>query len=275
MSAEQRQKREETLPTLPGWMTQEEEFTPQRDHEGFLTKSLLRLLSLLQAARRNAQATAGPVSVPLRMVLILELIVLLALSRNFFFVWVVLAAFLVRCALLPTRALREVMGSALTAGLFTAVLLLPAVLLGSPSAVLRVAPRVFLSVGMISLLSQSAGWNQITAALRAFHLPDLFILTLDMTLRSIVILGEICAGVVTAARLRSVGKSQSHQKTFAGILGVTFLRATELSEKSAQAMACRGFTGEYRSLRRREGHPLDLLYGMLLPAAVLLYLRLG
>ena len=56
------------------------------------------------------------------------------------------------------------------------------------------------------LLQQNVSWHKLTAALRAFHVPSLIIFILDTTLRYIAILGQESAELLTALKLRSVGK---------------------------------------------------------------------
>ena len=70
-------------------------------------------------------------------------------------------------------------------------------------------------------------------------------MTLDITLKYIVLLGDVCLDMLTALKLRSVGKNREKGKSLSGVLGVTFLKSREMSEEMYGAMTCRGFEGEY------------------------------
>lgn len=85
--------------------------------------------------------------------------------------------------------------------------------------------------------------------MRTFRLPSIFIFTLDITLKYISVLGEMCAAILTSVRLRSVGKNPQKAKALSGVLGISFLKSGEMAEEMHTAMCCRGFTGEYKKSR--------------------------
>ena len=64
--------------------------------------------------------------------------------------------------------------------------------------------KTFLTVAALGMLTEFLPWNQLTAAMRVFHLPQVVIFIFDTTLRYIVLLGEIArlhrAGVITVNR---------------------------------------------------------------------------
>ena len=74
--------------------------------------------------------------------------------------------------------------------------------------------------------------------------PGILIFTLDITLKYIVLLGNLLQDLLTAVLLRSVGCNRSKYTSVGGVLGVTFLRGTELNRQMVEAMICRGYTGE-------------------------------
>ena len=86
--------------------------------------------------------------------------------------------------------------------------------------------------------------------MRTFRLPSIFIFTLDITLKYISVLGEICAAILTSVRLRSVGKNPQKAKALSGVLGISFLKSGEMAEEMHAAMCCRGFTGEYKKKQK-------------------------
>ena len=109
----------------------------------------------------------------------------------------------------------------------------------------NITARVYVSVTLVGILSAGTSWNKLTGSLRTFHVPPLFIFTLDITLKYISILGEICVDILRAVSLRSVGKNPDKAKSFSGVLGITFLKSSEMAEEMYASMCCRGFTGEY------------------------------
>lgn len=260
---------------LPEWMTTNEQYEPVAGGNRFVTKSILTMLKLLNRFRESGQAGRTAISVPLKLVGTIYVIVLSACARNMFFVYVLLALVMVYMCQMPGKALVRVFGSTLTACLFTAILLLPSAFLGTPQTMLTITVKVFFSVSLMGILSETTPWNQLTSACARFHIPNLFIFTLDTTIKYIAILGEISTHLLQALKLRSVGKNKRKEKSMAGVLGVTFLKSKEMSEEMYQAMICRGFEGEYRRVRKKYRlNVWDIVCVMVLVGLTALYIYL-
>lgn len=238
---------------LPDWMSVDERYEPAKDHDGFMVKTILKLLSLLERFRENGRAYHNRVSAPLKFFSALLFIVLISVSKNLFFTFIMVTVVLVASAVLPGKAMKTVVTTAFGAMLLAAVFTIPALFLGSPHSLITIALKVFASVGLLQLVAVTTPWNEVSGAMKWIFIPDLFILTFDLTMKYIAILGNICLDILTALRLRAVGKNRTKGKSFAGLLGVTFLKSKEMSEDMYQAMVLRGFTGEYhRPVRSRQ-----------------------
>lgn len=146
--------------------------------------------------------------------------------------------------------------------------------MGNPQILLTIGTKVFLSVTLIGMLSAGTAWNKLTASLRAFHIPDIFIFTLDITLKYIAVLGEICMEILTSLRLRSIGQNKKKAKAFSGILGISFLKSREMADEMYAAMCCRGFVGEYKTGRKYAFRKQDIFYIFSMIAVVGLFVYL-
>jgi cobalt/nickel transport system permease protein len=113
---------------------------------------------------------------------------------------------------------------------------------------LAIAAKVFLSLEMVSIFDHTTQWNHITDALRKLHVPGIVIFTIDITLKYIVLLGSLIEDILTSLRLRSVGKNNKKYQSVGGVMGVTFIRGSEMSREMYEAMRCRGFTDDYKGL---------------------------
>ena len=107
---------------------------------------------------------------------------------------------------------------------------------------------MFVCVGLVNIFNHTTQWNHITKALRTLHIPGVFIFILDITLKYLVLLGSLIEGLLTACSLRSVGKNKKKYQSVGGVMGVTFVRSTEMSQQMYEAMQCRGFTDDYKGL---------------------------
>ena len=263
--------------SIPEWMTKEENYIPEKDHEGFITKSLLSVISVLSKFRANGASAYGRTlapSAPVKLFMALLMIVLASCSRNMFFTYCLIAVLLVHICALKGDTVLKVFAAALGASAFSAVILIPAVFLGSTHTMLTVSLKVFLSVGLLSLMAATTSWNRITEGLRFYRIPDLMIFTFDITLKYIVILGDICVAMLNALKLRSVGRNKTKKAALSGIMGITFLRSQAMAEEMCGAMACRGFEGEYSKGSRRLLKKSDILFIAFAAAVTALYFYL-
>lgn len=247
-------------------------YTPEKDHDGFIAKSILKLLGLLATIRGNAAEEQKGAGAAMKLTATLTLIILTAVSRNMFFTWCLIAGFLVRLIFVPGKISLRVMKNAAGVTILSALILLPSVFTGSPRTILTVSLKVFLSVGLITLMSLSTPWNKITEALKILHVPDLLIFILDLTLKYIAILGSICCNMLTSLKLRSIGRNHQKEHAFSGIFGVTFIKSRQMAYEMYEAMVCRGFEGEYIKDRKRSLGKRDVPLLLILAAVIMLFI---
>ena len=126
------------------------------------------------------------------------------------------AAVTVRLAFFSAKAIRQILRGTAGAVLFSVLILLPSVFMGTPQTLMNITSRVYVSVTLVGILSSGTSWNKLTGSMRTFRLPSIFIFTLDITLKYISVLGEMCAAILTSVRLRSVGKNPQKAKALSG-----------------------------------------------------------
>lgn len=231
---------------LPDWLKEQEDYHAPSDHDGFLTNSILSLVSMLSSFRAKTKSYGAQYPAPLKLIVCLVMILITSLAHNMIIVYTILAILLAHICFLKDELLVRTISTSFIAATISALILIPAIFLGSPQSMLTVSIKVFVSVGLIGVLAATTEWNAITSGLAAFHIPDVFIFTLDITLKYIVILGNISMDMLNALKLRSIGRNNSKAQSLSGVLGVTFLKSRQMSEEMLQAMQCRGFEGEYR-----------------------------
>lgn len=260
---------------LPSWMCESEAYEPNIDKDGFITKSAQAILGVLAKLKWNAgkdrRFSASP---SLKLCYTFLFILLTACSKNYLFSLIMVAGTILALASYPASAMKQILSGTIGAVLFSIFILLPAVFMGNPQILLTIGTKVFLSVTLIGMLSAGTAWNKLTASLRAFHIPDIFIFTLDITLKYIAVLGKICMEILTSLRLRSIGQNKKKAKAFSGILGISFLKSREMADEMYAAMCCRGFVGEYKTGRKYAFRKQDIFYIFSMIAVVGLFVYL-
>jgi cobalt/nickel transport system permease protein len=264
---------------------------------------MMRLIGRILNSDRNGSETEQPRILPvLRLTVAFSCILLCALSGNAVFVVGVLAVELMRLAMMPEAGMRHVLKLLVLPVLFTILMLLPSVFMGYPRTMLTVGMKVLESVLVLAVMNEDLSWKDITEAFHSLHAPQIFVLTLDMTVRYLVILGRYANEIMEAVWLRSAAGGESgsgaagaageNRRTVpvdtgetyhkasrrkrdarvGGVLGTTFLKSQKMAAETAEAMECRGFTGEYRSFSKHRTGVADMLYALLIPLLVLLFL---
>lgn len=117
---------------------------------------------------------------------------------------------------------------------------------GAATIILRAAA----SVSFALILTLTTPWPALLRALRVFLLPQIFVLTLEMTLRYIFLFLRIATEAFEAYKVRLVGPATGKGgRRFIGATAGTIIAKTQrLSEEIYQAMVARGYTGEPRLL---------------------------
>lgn len=236
---------------LPEWMTEECAYDPPRGGRSFALKTIKGLggvMGSLKVQRGHEKARAVPAIVKLP--LLLALIVTVSIVQNHIILLGIAAPVLLYLCTWPARDIASVLRPALAAAALALVLFIPAMVMDKaavPNA-LAVVGKVALCVIMVSIFNHTTRWDHITRALRQLHIPGIFVFSLDITLRYVYLLGRLICGLLTALSLRSVGRHGRKYGSVGGVMGVTFLRGTQMNREMYEAMRCRGFTNDYKGL---------------------------
>ena len=236
---------------IPEWMKKTEDYVPPADGGAFYYRTLKSLGGIMSRLRLES-GREGRFSLPagVRLLLMIALIILVSVTQNDLVIMAVGAVALVRLALMQAEDIGAVVKAVLVAVIMAAVIFAPAVIM-DPARLwnsIRVVAKILISVTLVGIFNRTTQWNHLTAALRKAHIPGTVIFIIDITFRYIVLLGNLMQELLTAVSLRSVGRNDKKYNSVGGVMGVTFLRGTEMNKEMYEAMQCRGFTDDYEGL---------------------------
>ncbi len=236
---------------LPEWMTKTENYAPPKDGGAFYRKTLKSLGGIMKRLKVEG-GKEGKIALPawLKIILLLALIILVSVIQDRLIIMACGALVLVRLAMMPAGDIWGVLKTTIFAGVLCAVLVTPAVIM-DPERLgnsLWLVLKVVICVTAVGEFNRTTQWNHVTGALRKFHVPGVIIFIMDITFRYIVLLGKLMEELLTAVELRSVGRNDKKYASVGGIMGVTFLRGSEMNKEMYEAMQCRGFTDDYEGL---------------------------
>jgi cobalt/nickel transport system permease protein len=261
--------------TVPEWLLVEEEYVPPKDRDGFLQKTTISILAVLSSVKREKEyVNDGKTAPALRIASAVFVIILMSLSQNLMFPIAIITGILVRLAMLSGTQIRQILKSTCSAVFISALILIPAAIMGAWHTFFYITIKVAGSVTLLGILASTMQWNQMTSGLRLFHIPDIMIFTLDITLKYIMLLGDVCFQMLQALKVRMIGRNPQKSKALSGIFGVIFLKSKEMSEEMLQAMECRGFDGKYVILKRKTSWLYNLIYLCALIFVLWLFLKM-
>lgn len=262
---------------MPEWLLKNENYIPQADKDTFVNKSILSVFKVISRIKMQDSASQSKlkINVPLNVFFTFILLLLVSITRSFIFVIIVNVYLLLILSTMDADRLVRILKMTFGVTLFTAVIMLPAFFLGNSYSSVMITSKVFATITAMGLLSYTAKWNAITEALKRFHVPDIFILILDITIKYMYMLGEFSLNMLYALKLRSVGKNNNKYSSMAGIAGTMFLQSKEMAEDMYNAMECRGFSGEYHIYNKSKLKLMDYLYIAINIGFIILFIYFG
>lgn len=108
--------------------------------------------------------------------------------------------------------------------------------------------RLWASLTYVTVITLTTRWNNLLGAMRAFYIPKIFIMTLEMTYRYIHVFIQAVQELLLARKARDAGHSKTkEQRSFvASSLGSLFGKSVLLGEEVYFSMLARGYNGEPR-----------------------------
>jgi cobalt/nickel transport system permease protein len=139
---------------------------------------------------------------------------------------------------------------------------------GAKSALFLVSKAVTI-VTLLLIVQATAALETTLQAAHALRIPGLLVQLGLLTYRYVFVLADELARLRIALRVRGYrNRANRHSYRTAGnIAGMLLVRGSERAERVAQAMRCRGFDGQFRSLVSFKTHLADVVLFCTITAA--------
>jgi cobalt/nickel transport system permease protein len=123
--------------------------------------------------------------------------------------------------------------------------------------------RVIVCVSFAILLFLTTRHSLLFKALRSFHIPKIYVLTLDMCYRYIFLLSGMIRDLYLAKKSRTIKplSMRKEQKWVGERIGETLIKSIKTSEAVHMAMISRGFNGDVKMMHTFDIHKLDYMIG--------------
>lgn len=214
----------------------------------------------------------------IRVITALLIILLCALSKNMIFVFAIIAVELFRLALFSAQRIVSALLKMIFPIVFTMLIMLPAYFFGNGKTAVTIATKVLESFLVIIVLMEDISWKDVSDIFRT-RLTGFLSVIIDMCVRFFVILGRVMTSLTESVWLRSVNTKKKKESfryknkmITGGVLGTTFLVSEDMAKKTSEAMLCRMYFGEYPKKKRRKLNAFSIMYSLLIPLLIFLFL---
>ncbi|HOK51602.1 MAG TPA: energy-coupling factor transporter transmembrane component T [Bacteroidales bacterium] len=118
--------------------------------------------------------------------------------------------------------------------------------------IVRICLKILNSVSFVLLILSTTGFENVIRGLRSMRIPHFFLLVLTLAYKYIVILSQQLYHSFQAMSLRGWNRTQSdlEKEIAAGRIGFLFRKGWEHYDLTYKAMIARGFTGEFKMVRK-------------------------
>ncbi|MEI6093457.1 MAG: energy-coupling factor transporter transmembrane component T, partial [bacterium] len=129
--------------------------------------------------------------------------------------------------------------------------LIPSIFFGNLFNSISLVIKVISTVMLFNVFSYTTKNQEITKAVKVFGVPDLLILTVDISIKFVTIIGDVAINILNYLKIRSIGRNKKKRHSIQNILGFLFIKSRNYSEDIYSSMLCRGFNGHYRTRNKK------------------------
>lgn len=246
---------------MPEWLTHQNTYLLSDKKDTFLMKNQKGLLFILEKFDRTAEKNNQPVIHPsLRFLSTIGFLLLMSLTQKLLVMWVGGLYLIGTLLFFPPAKSRRIIAKSVLLLIMPLLVYLPSLLIhqANPLFILRLP----LIACLISQYTETTTTYQLLSLLKRWHLPDIVLFQLDITIKYIYLLANVLLNMLKGVRARHVGNK--HLKMYLGtnLIALVYLRSLDYGRKLQQAMEARGFNGTYHA-QREPFKKADYLYFLL------------
>lgn len=232
-------KKQASNESLPTWLTEANHDPLQVSKPGFVHANLATVMRLVHYFAKTRPDYQAKSSAWVRLVVFIFETILIVLARNPLFLWLLGLLLGFNLVLLPGPAIRKISQRVLKLLAFTALFVLPSVLLGNTNLPLFLT-RTGLIVLNLATFMVVTPWQDFMRALRQLRFPGVLILTMDITMKYVYVLADFLQELLASIRLRTLGQHVDRQ-LMGVIIGHLYLYSKQRMAELYQAMQLRGY----------------------------------
>ena len=230
-------------PELPPWLQQPETSRVPSTGSRFLARNLHALQHMLMHFNQPRVIQHSRRSAWVELVHLLALVLVTVTCHNVLLLWGLGLLFLGELVLMPAAQIGGYLRALLKTLVVALVISLPSLLWLNPTVAMIWVAKICLVMGSVQIFRHRTTWAELLVGLRQLHVPSLFVLTLDITIKYSHVLGARLQETLQSVQLRSCGTPPQPLRLSGAVLGRLYLTSRSEANELYAAMQLRGYTG--------------------------------
>ena len=242
--------KKETKLELPAWLKKENTDRLKIHRRiNYIQVNLKTIQTLLAFFTQKTSSYRAKTSPWLRLLSLLLYSILILRTSQLTHLWILFLLLCAKLVFLPSEVILNTLKKLVHTLLFSSLFLLPSLFI-SPSNLPLFFIRIALLLLTVSLFFATTPWQDFILALRQLHFPSVLLLTMDITIKYIYVLGLHLEELLYSVRLRTLGQAVDRQ-VMGALLGQLYVSTKERTTQTYQAMLLRGYRYDVKPVARR------------------------
>lgn len=236
------------------WLLKRDKYFPLKDRDFSIDKNILSLISKVSRIKnqtRNSKLFFYRLHPVIKFVTTIALVFTISMTRDFYLIILMFTSALFSLSFIHASEIKKILLICFVTAIFSAVILLPSIFLGNLLNSSSLIIKVVSTVMFFNIFSYTTKNQDITRTVKMLGVPDLLILTVDISIKFITIIGDVAINVFNSLKIRSIGVNKNKIRSMQSIIGFLFIKSKNYSEDIYSSMLCRGFNGQYVFIRKR------------------------
>lgn len=247
------------------WLLKKDNYFPLRDRDFYINKNLLSLISKVSRIKNqkmNGSLFFYKLHPLIKFIVTIGLVVTVFITSDFYLIILMFVSALFTLSFIDVPEIKKILLICFITAVFSSIILLPSILfLGNLVNGLSLIIKVVSTVMFFNIFSYTTKNQDITRTVKIIGIPDLLILTMDISIKFITIIGDVAINIFNSLKIRSIGINKYKTRSMQNIIGFLFIKSKRYSEDLYSSMICRGFSGYYVLRRNKKNITMaDYLY---------------
>ncbi|HFD6466625.1 energy-coupling factor transporter transmembrane component T [Enterococcus hirae] len=224
---------------LPEWINKEDKIKYNGKNKDFVLVNLSIISKILYFFTLNNIYYRSRTTPVIRLLKLFIFSFVIFSSNNLLFIWIILVLLLFNLSFFSGLVLIKIIKKIFKLLIFSIIFLFPSILFQKTNIELF-SLRILIGMLNFAIYSSTTNWTQFILSLRQLRIPYVILITFDIALKYIFVLGRYLEDILYNIRLKMLGQNINY-KLFGAIIGQLYFISKDKMIELYQVMKIRGY----------------------------------